>query len=167
MPEETPSPEPLVEPIALVVGNLAERLSDVLGFPVDPAVTLAFIPPSVDTNWYANNAAINEANEAMWWTLSRPDRIILTRREIRETMTELRAMADSAKLKLAQARRQMVAEKSRLTLTDVVAPLAAEVETCEQLIKALRRTSAELEQHHQRLLYKFQRPTYAPEAQTP
>jgi len=141
-----------------VVGDRAQALSALLGFEIAPGALVAILPPSVDVQWYVDNSAIAPENEAIWWSLSAPDRIVLTRNEIKETLTEIANTRTAAVKKLALERQRLGETRSRTQLLDVIAPLSQEIETCDVLAKNLRRTFADLDRHHDRLSFKFNRP---------
>lgn len=150
------------EPLGLAVVVADERsaaLAKLLGVPVEPGFRIIVEQPQVTSQWYVDNPTLSEGNEAVWWSLSRPDRIVLTRSEIREAIGELNTLASEVERKLALERHRGARSRRRQPFIEEIPGLVAQRDTALTIAKALRRTSLDLELIHERLRYKFARPT--------
>ena len=151
-------PAPLSDPVAFLVGDRADVVSAVFGVLVSPGTTVTFTPPTVTSQWYVDNPAPTDTNEAVWFTLADPERRVLTRNEIKVALSELKEAALQARRDLATERRRVMQQRQRNPLIDTIPALAAKAQTADEIYKVLRRTSVELDQIHARLLFKYRRP---------
>lgn len=155
-----PPPIPLDGPVSIVIGALAGPLTDLIGISGLHGATLTITPATVDPQWYVDNSTITAENEAVWWTLSKPERIILTRKEIKDVARELTEMRTKLKTDLGLERQKVIQGKTkdRASIATRIPELAAQIESTELLIRTLRKTATELELLHARLKYKYDRP---------
>lgn len=139
-------------------GINASRLTGLFGVEVSPEDFVALAPASVEPQWYIDNLRLTTGNEALWWALSRPDRLVLTRREIRSICTDLQGRITEVKKRLILLRKAMVQQRSRSMLLNETPALVDELTTCEMTLKLLRKMDADLPALHERLTYKYRRP---------
>lgn len=146
-----------MDPVTIIAGDRAEALTELLGVLVEPHHLVTVTPPTFDTQWFVDHPAPTPETESIWWMLTAPERITLTKASIRNAIAELGTMRSLKVTTLAEERRKMLKNRTRTELIDTIPHLAAEIETIDTLTKTLRRTSANLSRIHQDLRYRYRR----------
>lgn len=147
----------MAETHTVLAGEHAETLSAILGVAVEPHHMVTVYPPTFDTQWYADHPEPTRETEGVWWYLANPERQVLTRREIKDTLTELGTMKADLERELTVQRHKALSKKSRTELIDVIPELAARLDQVKTLIARLRQTHANLPRIWADLRYRFNR----------
>lgn len=136
-----------------IVGERYAELSALLGVPVDHDSVLTITPPLIDGQWFVENPAPDDKLVAIWWSITSPDRIVLTRWQIKQVVNELRSTIATDKDSFKRQRLKKMSPSSM----ESMAELAARIDQCETLMKTLMKTSSKLERIHEEYDYRYRR----------
>jgi hypothetical protein len=148
-------------PISTTVGGHAAALSKLLGVEVSAEDVLTILPASgVEAQWYVDNPVPTQATAGLWWTLTKPERLPLTRAEMKEAILQLDALYEELRGQWTREKAdQRRSKTARLNVLDVLPELAGRMKQVRTLRQTLRGTRSDLERIHVKLTHEYERGT--------
>jgi hypothetical protein len=138
-----------VTPVALVAGEHAEALSQLLKVAVATNDMVVIVPPHLGSQWFVDHPSPSDETSEIWFALSAPGRIDATRSQIKEAVRELNRVIESEKsmLRAKQSRMRADPAGNATALFDLTGH-ANNISNAETIRYTLRITSMHLERLH-------------------
>lgn len=119
-------------------------------YPADSVVCV--VPMQITAQWLVDHPAPDDSTSLIWFALSSPDRIVATKKKIKEAIAELGLLMASEKRAITMARmRQHQSLNKAQKFLDESPERASRYNDAKTISKTLRQTSNRLEIIHESL----------------